>query len=928
MAASPIQYGCSVAVITVVDEAHQLFRAAIGNPQPKERDGWHWTVAELPAADGGVHVVVEAQAPERSHLPAQAFATRMLQSWRPRTLIIADCGGGIWGADPDRARDGLELGDVVISDFIKYYELQKLRDGQRIPRDLRWLAPSMRLSATARDLDAIQPRWRDRLQVARDGVPHLLAGQLVCGDKLLADEASDEVQHIVETYDKALAVDMETVGVAVAAMDAVDDGHSLSWVALRGISDWIDRPDNQETRDDWKPAACDAAVSAALAVIAATPAEVAGATPEEAEAVDELHRRLDNDFTVPSEAFPSTVRGPFGTATRNDVVTHVARRHGIALIGSAGVGKSTVLHQAALASTSPLEPFPLLIDLRSWQAEDSGDLAKNPTGDALLPSMDVLLRASLQRLGVELLQLIVARRDVLLFVDGINEVPYGDVAYPILKLLHEYMRKFPRARVLVTDREARSFYDTSGWETLRLEPLAIEAVRQRLDERFGRGAADKLESAIELLRIPFFLERALQGDRIDNASRASVLASFFTDHLRLTDEQLDALAAMAFATYVEALQRTFTIEDITNAIGGELVDQLRVAEAVRGDDEHLVFGHQLEHDYLAARHLMADPDLWTPETFDQVTFEASSFDAPAMALETIAQEADRDRFVRALYNWNWRGTITAMEWVEREGRPSASPDLRAAILALAAEKRFDAIEGSRTRAEAQLARFEDSLAATFHGLPDVAALIAAVAAIESSAPWFSEWQQLFCRPLDIAPTAAEVALLASSDALLGWTAANVVRRLPASSEAIAAIGALYDRSLSERPDDQPIRWRAVHALGAWPTSASAEPLLRALGDSSNWVVYGAVRSLVEIAAATDDPALRDHIVEQLRQEASELPSEALGEIAQAALHRDGTPAFVAAIRPLLMSILNAQSGGDRERWQSRIDTFDQHWSRE
>jgi hypothetical protein len=57
-----------------------------------------------------------------------------------------------------------------------------------------------------------------------------------------------------------------------------------------------------------------------------------------------------------------------------------------------------------------------------------------------------------------------------------------------------------------------------------------------------------------------------------------------------------------------------------------------------------------------------------------------------------------------------------------------------------------------------------------------------------------------------------------------------------------------------------IRWRAAHALGAWPSDPVVGGLRHALLNDERWVRYGAVRSLIDLAAAADAEA-RD---EQLR----------------------------------------------------------------
>lgn len=912
-------------MITVVDEAHELFCSALDDAKSVEADGWYWTVAELPAADGGTHLVVEGQTPERSHLPAQAFATRMLHVWRPRCLVLADCGGGIWG-EGKRPRDDVALGDVVVSELLHYYELQKLvAGGTRVPRYIRWQSISPRLSTTARQLDELRPNWRARCQVERPGAAQLKLGELVCGDKLLADPAASEVSRIVTEYDKALAVDMETVGVAHAALEAADDGLPLSFVALRGISDWMDGKDNQATRDDWKLAACDAAVAATLALIDATPSVGNVATAEELESLDELRRRLDTSYAVPSDAYASVVRTGTGQLTRNDALAMVMQRHGAVLVGGAGVGKSSILHQAVKASSSPLEPFPVLIDLKLWKPAYSNRLAEDPSGAELLPSLDALLRASVQRIGVKLLDAIAVRRPVLLFVDGLNEVSFADVGRRILTLLDEYMRTRPHVRTLVTDRSLGEFYDESGWTTMRLEPLEVAEVKRVLTEQLGEDAAADLGAAVELLRIPFFLNRAIRGGNLALISRAAALQDFFAVQLDLSDDQLDALAHAAFEVYLQR-RRSFPATAIADVAGDDVFAMLQDAGVVLGEED-LAFHHQLEHDYLAARHLAACARQWTPVVFDAMTFDAASFDVLGLTLEQLTREDERDAFLRAVYDWNWGGTIAAMIAAEHDGSPAASAPLRMALLAVIAEKRFDRVDGTRGVTIQHLERFSGDVAAQLTSAPSLAALIDVVRVAPSGPEWFEQWRACFCRMPPTPLSEQEAALIASSDSLIGWTMASVARRFAHDPERAAQLRALYAAHPSADSTARAIRWRVVHVLGAWPTEANTAALLQAIGDDYSWVQYGAVRSLMETAARTGDLRLREHIVQNLLTRIRELGDEPLSQFAWSSLYEGAPDDYAPAVHPLLQAALALQQNETGRRiWLRRIARFEAFWA--
>jgi HEAT repeat protein len=85
--------------------------------------------------------------------------------------------------------------------------------------------------------------------------------------------------------------------------------------------------------------------------------------------------------------------------------------------------------------------------------------------------------------------------------------------------------------------------------------------------------------------------------------------------------------------------------------------------------------------------------------------------------------------------------------------------------------------------------------------------------------------------------------LKSPDSMVGWTAANVLKRTKVSLRALTFVKAL---TKSLHPV---VRWRAVHVLGSFPSSGNVGTVSRILvTDRDHWVRYGAVRSLVEMAA--------------------------------------------------------------------------------
>jgi hypothetical protein len=429
-----------------------------------------------------------------------------------------------------------------------------------------------------------------------------------------------------------------------------------------------------------------------------------------------------------------------------------------------------------------------------------------------------------------------------------------------------------------------------------------------------------------LLRIPFFLDRAIRGGNLALASRAGAVEDFLIRHGRLDANRFAPLAEAAFEVYVDRGQRSFPPETIRDAVGREALQALRNAGILVGESE-LAFDHQFEHDFLAARHLAADSGRWSPKVFDGVTFRAATFDVLALTLEQLEEEGDRDAFLRAVYDWNWRGTVTAMATAEQDGSAAASAPLRTALLAVIAEKKFDAVDGTRDRTIKQLARFSGPLVEAMSAADSIYQLVELVASEPAGPQWFEDWRRVFCRGTATELTEEEIARVATADPVIGWTMANVARRFETHPDRALQLRTIYAARQAPEPSDRAVRWRVVHALGAWPGEENADALVEALDDEYGWVKYGAMRSLVEMAARTDDAAVRDRILDQLTTRVGDLPADPLSQIAWTSLYHGASTSYADAVRPLVRAAADAQvNETDRNRWARRVKRFEQFWA--
>lgn len=160
-------------------------------------------------------------------------------------------------------------------------------------------------------------------------------------------------------------------------------------------------------------------------------------------------------------------------------------------------------------------------------------------------------------------------------------------------------------------------------------------------------------------------------------------------------------------------------------------------------------------------------------------------------------------------------------------------------------------------------------------------VFAIVESFDTTESWFETWRRLFTTRSEGRVSDRDVARLAREGSLVGWTMANVLKRVRASE------GQLLQVRDWTSHEEFIVRWRAVHVLGAKPSDRNRDAVLAALRDSEKWVRYGAVRSLVEMAALTPIRESRTRIFELLVERLEDAGSDPVveGEFAKAIMVR-------------------------------------------
>ena len=205
--------------------------------------------------------IVLRRASAQTNVIAGDVARAILEDFRPQYLFLIGTAGG------HSERESIKLGDVVIANYIDYSGYWKLKNGRYEERKNACDHPSLHLLENfVEGLRRNPGDWVNALRKPRpdQSVPKALIGGIVAGELLLGDADNAFQQKILTTYQKALAFEMESFGVARTMYSSRWSVHyNPQFLIVRGISDLVDRDpvDNQGQREAWTPLAVEAAAT-------------------------------------------------------------------------------------------------------------------------------------------------------------------------------------------------------------------------------------------------------------------------------------------------------------------------------------------------------------------------------------------------------------------------------------------------------------------------------------------------------------------------------------------------------------------------------------------------------------------------------------------------------------------------------------------
>ena len=256
-----------IAVLTIIKEEFEAARQVLDLPFEVDGTGY---VASGATEDGDYDVVL-CEATERSNVASATRTTSIIEDFRPEVILLVGIAGGMLAEKEGIGRDGVALGDVVVADLVSYTEFMKITEGKLSLRYLPVDQPSVHLRGSV-----IKPLVRsldlsDVVRVKRPDMstkPKVLEGEIVSGEKVWGG-VDDAVQvQLLAPFEKALAVDMESHGMARAVCERRNSvWYNPRYLVIRGISDMVGGTENNETRAKWKSYAAHTASHVAKAFI-------------------------------------------------------------------------------------------------------------------------------------------------------------------------------------------------------------------------------------------------------------------------------------------------------------------------------------------------------------------------------------------------------------------------------------------------------------------------------------------------------------------------------------------------------------------------------------------------------------------------------------------------------------------------------------
>jgi nucleoside phosphorylase len=257
-----------VAVITVIDEEFDEACKVLGTRTALANSPYF--VREAP--NSGDWDVVVSRCMDRSNIPSGEEVGHVIEDLRPQVLLLVGIAGGM--CDNGKPRDDIHVGDVLIAESVAYVDFLKIDGGSMFWRHYAIDHPSLHLRRTISF--PIQKTFR--ISSAVTTLPpsqyesRIHIGQIVSTEKVMGGLNHPVQTELLKPFDKALAVDMESIGVARGiCASRTSFWYNPLYSVIRGISDLAGAAANDQQRTEWKVYAAHAAAIVAREFIRRLP---------------------------------------------------------------------------------------------------------------------------------------------------------------------------------------------------------------------------------------------------------------------------------------------------------------------------------------------------------------------------------------------------------------------------------------------------------------------------------------------------------------------------------------------------------------------------------------------------------------------------------------------------------------------------------
>jgi nucleoside phosphorylase len=252
-------------IITTLDEERDALLAHLPNPKqlpPSTTDIRIYYQAQLPTtptngATATYNIIVTSPL-GMGRVQASTATSDAIRRWQPRYVMLVGIAGGV-------AAKGVRLGDILVSDQIVDYELQKTTP--EVP-EIRWdvQRADPRLLNAVRNFKPLD--WHKRINTWRPdpNQPTRHIGPIASGDKVIAfGEALARYRSVWSTL---IGVEMEAAGAATAVFQAAQPP---GFFMVRCVSDLADEEKGKPDVERWRAYACEAAAAYTVALLQSGP---------------------------------------------------------------------------------------------------------------------------------------------------------------------------------------------------------------------------------------------------------------------------------------------------------------------------------------------------------------------------------------------------------------------------------------------------------------------------------------------------------------------------------------------------------------------------------------------------------------------------------------------------------------------------------